>query len=316
MIISLSQYTYEYKSGVKALDVSSLNIALGETLALVGRNGSGKSTLLHCLAGVFNTRTGTRHCRVAAEKISLVFQTPCLDKKLTVRENLVLFGKVWGLSARTLAKNLEILTSLLDLSELLDCIVGSLSGGQQRRADLARALLSEPQVLFLDEPTSGLDIVAQREFWSVLAKARAAQPNLTLICASHHSTELGLFDRIIFLEQGRIELDLPRFQLLKQLPPETLEIHTTNGSNLSQIIEKKLSLRPTELMHDKLVLHSHDATKSLAELKSDNEIDALIESTTVRKTLLADAVWQKLLELPSRARGVSSELGTLSGIIP
>lgn len=69
-------------------------------------------------------------------------------------------------------------------------------------------------------------------------------------------------------------------------------------------------------MHDKLLLHSHDATKSLSELKSDNEIDALIESTTVRKTLLADAVWQKLLELPSRARGVGSELVTLSGVAP
>jgi len=77
-----------------------------------------------------------------------------------------------------------------------------------------------------------------------------------------------------------------------------------------------MSLRPTELMHDKLVLHSHDATKSLAELKSDNEIDALIESTIVRKTRLADAVWQKLLELPSRAHSGGSGLATFSGVIP
>lgn len=295
MILSLNTFSFEYSPGKIALKVPHLRIEAGEKVALVGRNGSGKSTLLHCLAGVHTSRDGARTCQASPEKISLVFQTPCLDKKLTIRENLVLFGKVWGLSKKTLQSNLNKLEEVLGLKDLMDCEVSKLSGGQQRRADLARALLPEPALLFLDEPTTGLDVMSRREFWSVLARAKQAKPELTLICASHHSAELELFDRVVFLHNGQITLDAMRSDLVSELPAETLEIKAYDSERLMRaLVSKKHSLQLTEVMHNQLLLHTTDAAVALSQLKNDSDLVQLIESTTVRKTSLADVVWQKL----------------------
>jgi multidrug/hemolysin transport system ATP-binding protein len=309
MIVSLSDFSFGYTPGSKALEVPSLRINAGETIALVGRNGSGKSTLLHCLSGVFEASQGMRKSLAEPEKVSLVFQAPCLDKKLTVRENLVIFGKVWGLNSTQIQRGIAQLAQLLELEDLLNKIVGSLSGGQQRRADLARALLSEPQMLFLDEPTTGLDVVAQREFWSLLAKTKSLNPELTLICASHHTAELGLFERFLFLENGRVELDLKREDLLTRLPPETLEITTFQLHKMKEFIHNQLALAVTEAMHNKLLIHVDAAEPIVAQLKLNREVHESIESTTIRKTTLADVVLSQLL-FPHKALPAEANLNT------
>ena len=299
MILSLKSFSFEYSPNKTALVVPDLSISAGEKIVLVGQNGSGKSTLLHSLAGVLAARQGTRVCKAAPEKISLVFQSPCLDKKLTVKDNLKIFGKIWGMSNHVLELNLKKIIDMLMLEDLLERDVGTLSGGQQRRADLARALLPEPEVLFLDEPTSGLDVMSRREFWSILAKAKQATPELTLICASHHSAELELFDRILILHNGQISLDRKRSDLMLELPGETLEINTFDAVMLSRILTEKYSLLVTDVMHTRLLIHTRDATDVLTQLRNDLNLSPLIESTTMRKTSLSDVVWQKLIKLAS-----------------
>ncbi|MBM3380862.1 MAG: ABC transporter ATP-binding protein [Betaproteobacteria bacterium] len=294
MIVSLSDFSFAYNPDNNALVVPKLDIAAGEKIALVGRNGSGKSTLLHCLSGVFEASSGKRACRVEPQKVALVFQTPCLDKKLTVLENLLIFGKVWGLKRAQIEHRTMQLAQLLDLESLLQKTVGSLSGGQQRRADLARALLSEPEILFLDEPTTGLDVVAQREFWALLAQTKNLNPALTLICASHHAAELGLFERFLFLEQGRVELDVKREELLSKLPPETLEITTFQAQQVKEFLQQALSLAVTEPMHNKLLIHVDEAEAVVSKLKLISGVHDAIEATTIRKTNLADVVLRQL----------------------
>lgn len=313
MTLTLNQFSFQYNSQKTALSVENLSVEIGEKVVLVGQNGSGKTTLLHCLAGIHKGQKGTRTCAIEAGKISLVFQTPCLDKKLTVLENLQLFGKVWGLSSKQINQRLSQLSAVLALPEILDRDVGTLSGGQQRRADLARALLPEPALLFLDEPTTGLDLLNRREFWSILARAKASQPHLTLICASHHAAELEIFDRVIFLQEGQVKLDRKRTELVAELPKETLEIHTSSGTTLGKMLEAKHSLASIEVMHNRLQLHTPDATNTLTLLKNDNEIEQLIESTTVRKTSLADVVWQKLLSFNSTPSASPAQLNGLAG---
>ncbi|NBO38118.1 ABC transporter ATP-binding protein [bacterium] len=314
MTLAISDIQFEYKRGIRVLDVAQLTIARGETVALVGRNGSGKSTLLHCLAGLLEANSGQRKCTINSKEIALVFQTPCLDKKLTVVENLRLFGKVWGLKTKTISQRISLLAPLLQLNELLDSEVQTLSGGQQRRADLARALLSEPKLLFLDEPTVGLDLIAQREFWSVLAAARKSQPHLTLVCASHHAAELNLFDRLIFLEKGKIHLDILQNKVVEKLPAEALEITTATPHDLLIYLEEKFSLQGVALAHNKIIVHTNDSTHSLSQIKTDSHANSHIESTLVRRTQLADAVWQQLVRMQDSGDKISQPSQQLSEV--
>lgn len=313
MTLRLSGFNFAYKSGQTVLSVPEIQIRTGESVALVGRNGSGKSTLLHALAGLFKAQSGTRTCDVAASEISLVFQAPCLDKKLTVRQNLTLFGRIWGLSSERIAKNLENLTRLLELGGLLDRDVQTLSGGQQRRADLARAFLCEPKLLLLDEPTSGLDVISQREFWSALQKAKNELPELTLVCASHHASEMGLFERIVFLEQGRIALDLPCADLVRHLPSETVEIATPDADTLAKVIREKLKLESTTPSHNRILIHTNSAAQTLAHLQSSSELQTLVDATTIRKTQLSDAVWQRLVGWSNAESNSSAGSATMRG---
>lgn len=294
MIISLKNFTHDYVRGRRALDVSGFNVNSGEKVALVGRNGSGKTTLLHALAGLLDTSSGARSCTVPAEQTALVFQSVCLDKKLTVKENLHLFGKVWGLSGKQLDSQLSKTCATLNLTSLLDRAVGSLSGGQQRRADLARALLCDPDVLFLDEPTNGLDVFAQREFWMALENAKEQSQRLTLVCASHHGSELSLFDRIVFLDSGRVRLDVSRAQLFQETSPETIEISTLHAHDLQKALAAELKIDAYALPDQKIMSQTNDATDTLLRMKAIPGFERMADSITVRRTVLADIILKKL----------------------
>ncbi|NBW82957.1 ABC transporter ATP-binding protein, partial [bacterium] len=292
------------------LFVEELKVNSGETIALVGRNGSGKSTLLMSLAGLLKPQTGRRTSSIPQAKVAFVFQTPCLDKKLTVQENLVLFGKIWGMSVEAIEARIEALNSSLHLNELLKKTVNTLSGGQQRRADLARALLVGPRVLFLDEPTTGLDLIAQREFWSVLAETRKTEPELTIICATHHSAELGLFGRFVFIDAGRINANVNQSALLAMLPRDTLEVNTRDSAeNLVRDLGPDYGLKTTIVAHDKVVIHSENAASTLEQLKTRENLGAQMESVLIRKTSLSDALWQ-ILSQPSTTSGIHIPAGT------
>ena len=309
--LTLEKFSFSYtRAPTPLLFVEELKVNSGETIALVGRNGSGKSTLLMSLAGLLKPQTGRRTSSIPQAKVAFVFQTPCLDKKLTVQENLVLFGKIWGMSVEAIEARIEALNSSLHLNELLKKTVNTLSGGQQRRADLARALLVGPRVLFLDEPTTGLDLIAQREFWSVLAETRKTEPELTIICATHHSAELGLFGRFVFIDAGRINANVNQSALLAMLPRDTLEVNTRDSAeNLVRDLGPDYGLKTTIVAHDKVVIHSENAASTLEQLKTRENLGAQMESVLIRKTSLSDALWQ-ILSQPSTTSGIHIPAGT------
>lgn len=298
-VLTLNQVEFSYKPSAKPnLFVNHLEIHAGETLALVGRNGSGKSTLLLTLAGLLDPQKGQRTALIPRSKIALVFQTPCLDKKLTVGENLSLFGKVWGMSRAEIDRAISKLEHALQLGELIPKTVQTLSGGQQRRADLARALLCDPEILFLDEPTAGLDLVAQREFWNTLAETGKTGVIRTLICASHHAAELKLFNRLVFMNNGQIALDAQQNSITSLLPPETLEVNTPEKADTFARDLSKTSQAPFSVpSRDKVLIHSENASATLEKIKTDAALNALVESALVRKTQLSDALWHELIRL-------------------
>src|SRR5438094_6800895 len=171
-----------YPGGVKAVKSIDFEVAAGEVFGLLGPNGAGKSTTIGMLTTTIAPTGGS--ARVAgfdvAEKplaarsvSSVVFQEPVVDRSLTGRRNLELHAQLWRVDAREAESRIAELAAALGVAALLDRAVGSYSGGERRRLELARALVSRPQVLFLDEPTVGLDPRIRAELLEVIAGLRS-----------------------------------------------------------------------------------------------------------------------------------------------
>lgn len=195
---------------VVALADLTLTVQPGEHLALLGPNGAGKSTLLKLITGLDTPDRGSitvlgtapQHARA---RVGVIFQHPALDPLLTIRENLHLAAALTGLSGAT--DRLEETARTLGITDRLNDRVATLSGGLARRADLARALLTDPDLLLLDEPTSGLDPGARAHFLDALDQRRAAQPNLTILMSTHLMDEAERATRVALIAKGALVAD-------------------------------------------------------------------------------------------------------------
>ena len=205
-------FAYPRKGRSPASDVLSdvsLEIEQGQWVALRGANGSGKSTLLKLLAGLLTPSSGTievfgerGHPGSVRARIAVLLQFTALDPILTVRENLRVHAATFGVAE----DRIEAWASRMGVAERLMDRASTLSGGLARRADLARALSTSPDLLLLDEPTSPLDDGSRAAFLDDLRGLRDSR-GLTVIMATHREDESSLADREILLEDGRVVRD-------------------------------------------------------------------------------------------------------------
>lgn len=196
----------------RALDGISLEVLRGEIFCLLGPNGGGKSTLFRILATLSLPDSGmatvagqsviTEASGVRA-RLGVVFQSPSLDGKLTILENLRCGGALYGLRGSELESRISEATAALDLKDRLHDLVETLSGGLQRRAEIAKCLLIRPEVLLLDEPSTGLDPGARLDLWAALEQLRAKH-GVTVLCTTHLMEEAARADRVGIVSAGKL----------------------------------------------------------------------------------------------------------------
>jgi ABC-2 type transport system ATP-binding protein len=222
-----------YSGGIEAVKAIDFAVASGEVFGLLGPNGAGKSTTIGMLTTTVQPTSGT--ARLAGYDVvtqplqarsasSVVYQESVVDRGLTGRANLELHARLWGVGPATAATQIAELSEALGVADLLDRNVESYSGGQSRRLEIARALVSRPRVLFLDEPTVGLDPRIRVELLDAIAALRE-RAEMTIVLTTHYLDEAErLCDRVAIVHCGEIvALDTPG-ALLAGFGREVLEL--------------------------------------------------------------------------------------------
>jgi ABC-2 type transport system ATP-binding protein len=238
--IEVRQLTKTYPGGVEAVKGLDFEVAAGEVFGLLGPNGAGKSTTVGMLTTTVAPTSGiarvaghdvTTHPLQARRSSAVVFQESVVDRPLTGRRNLTQHGRLWGLDPGTTAERTERVVEAFDLGEFVDRPVSTYSGGQRRRLEIARALLSEPPVLFMDEPTVGLDPRIRHELLDLIAGLRA-RTELSILLTTHYLDEAEqLCDRVAIVHDGRIvALDSP-IALLTDVGTEIVELRLERDAN-------------------------------------------------------------------------------------
>lgn len=197
---------------VLAVDDISFTVEKDTFFAFLGPNGAGKSTTINILAtllgknegeiDVLGFRVGKDDAEIR-KHIGVVFQSTMLDDLLTIRENLSVRASFYDLDEATFTKRLEEIMAYIDIRSFLDQRYGTLSGGQRRKADIARALINWPDILILDEPTTGLDPKSRKDIWQLIARLRH-EKELTIFLTTHYMEEVVDANKVVVLDDGKI----------------------------------------------------------------------------------------------------------------
>jgi len=289
--IAVSEVTHRYGARV-AVDQLSLTIHEGEIFVFLGPNGSGKTTLFRLLSTLIPLQAGEvtilghdlgRETTAARCKLGVVFQSPSLDKKLSVAENLSHQGRLYGLSAAEIESRSRQMLSALGLAERRAELVETLSGGMRRRVELAKGMLHQPRLLLLDEPSTGLDPGARVDLWQYLQQVR--DEGVTVVMTTHLLEEAERADRIAIMHQGRIAaLDSPA-ALQASVGGDSITIRSDRPDELASGIREKFECDAT-VIDNSVRLEQPDGHQWISRLVEAFPDD--IQSVTLGKPTLED----------------------------
>jgi ABC-2 type transport system ATP-binding protein len=279
--IEVTKLSKTYPGGVEAVRGIEFQVEAGEVFGLLGPNGAGKSTTVGMLTTTIKPTSGSARLAgfdvarepIAARRISsVVFQEPVVDRSLSGRRNLEIHAQLWGVEPHETVASINELAGTFGLADLIDRPADSYSGGQRRRLEIARALVSHPRVLFLDEPTVGLDPRIRAELLEVIAVLRN-RTELTVLLTTHYLEEAErLCDRVAIIHAGRIvALDTPG-ALLAGLGRQLVELRVDGSVNSALA-----SLREQGVAGDDAFAVGSRVTVPLHEHSSGDAIAAIHE---------------------------------------
>jgi ABC-2 type transport system ATP-binding protein len=277
----------------KALGGVSFDVGRGEIFGLLGPNGGGKTTLFRILSTSFPPTSGEAsvfgvdvrtHADQVRRRIGVVFQSPSLDKKLTVRENLMHHGHLYGLRGSELQKRMNQMMERLAVHDRADSIVETLSGGLQRRVELAKGLLHRPDLLILDEPSAGLDPGARIDLWLYLQRLRDKE-GVTVLLTTHLIDEADRCDRVLILHQGLVVASGTPDSLKDEIGGDVVVITAREPEKLGDLIATKFGVRP-HLLNGKLRVEREGGHAFVSQVVE--AFSSMIESVTLSKPTLED----------------------------
>jgi len=265
--IEASELAKEYGEGIRALDGVSFTVEPGTVFGLLGPNGAGKSTTLKAVLGLVEPDAGSiellglpipAEARRARARVGVVPQSDSLDPDFTAAENLLVFGRYFGLSRATVVDRLDELLAFAGLAHKRDARIDELSGGMRRRLTLARALVNDPEVLFLDEPTTGLDPQARHLMWERLKQLLTR--GKTIVLTTHFMEEAErLCHRLAIIDHGTlIALDSPRALIRERIEPQVIEVTGDGVAGWAREAAPRFAER-VELVGETAFLYCRDA---------------------------------------------------------
>ena len=249
--IEVKNLSHAYQTR-RALDSVSFRVSCGEIFGLLGPNGSGKTTLFRILSTLMPVTSGavrvlghdlTTEVKAVRSLLGVVFQHPGLDGKLTVVENLRHHGHLYGLAGKTLRDRISELLERFGVADRAKERVELLSGGLQRRVEIAKAMLHSPRVLLLDEPTSGLDVAARRQLSDYLG-ALADTENILVLLTTHLLDDAEACNRVGILDSGKLVALGEPDELKAQVSGDVVLIECIDNEVLCTEIAKKFGVSP------------------------------------------------------------------------
>ena len=281
-------------SGTEVVCGVNFSVAAGECYGLLGPNGAGKTTTLKCCLGLTASDAGSislaglaipAAARAARARTGVCPQFDNLDPDFTVVENLVVYGRYFGITRRTMLERVPRLLEFAGLEDKAASALSTLSGGMKRRLTLARALVNDPQIIFLDEPTTGLDPQARHLIWDRLKSLRAS--GRTLILTTHFMDEAErLCDRVGIMDHGAlIAEDAPRRLIGTRIEPHVVEVYGDGVQGFAADVAPRYAQR-VEVTGETAFCYCRDPAPLLEALQGHSALRALSRAANLEDVFI------------------------------
>ena len=301
MEIRLKNIKKNYGS-FEALKGIDLVLEEGKFYGLLGPNGAGKTTLFNLLIQNFKQSSGVISWEVDGHPLSakdfyrhigIVFQSNRLDENLTVEENLVSRGALYGLSKAKVLERIRDLQNYLDVASVKNKKYGSLSGGQKRKVDIARALLPQPSLLLLDEPTTGLDPQSRHDLWDAINQLNK-KDNMTVVLITHYLEEMAGCDILHVLISGNLYYSGDIATFIEKYSTTNLNLRLKEGQSVRSMSVSQF-MNKSQVLSEREIVFKDVSVEEMMEIISENQDKSIIEAFNVEYSNL-EAAYLNLLK--------------------
>ena len=291
--VEVSNCTFSYGE-TRALDSVSFQVEPRTIFGLLGPNGSGKTTLFRILSTLLRPESGsaklfgidvTERPIEARRQVGIVFQSQSLDPRLSVEENLVHQGHMYGLRGRGLAERIGEVLGRVQLEARRKDRVETLSGGLRRRADLAKGLLHSPKLLLLDEPSTGVDPAARLAFWHYLEELRTST-GVTVLLTTHLLEEADACDELAILDRGKLIRQGAPSDLKAEIGGDVVTLAASGASDIATALAEEFAIRHTHVNGDEVRFEDPEGSMWTARLMA--RFGNQIESVKISRPSLED----------------------------